>query len=99
MAFKSQLNKNYWYDSKQLYFSAKLSLEGKNMLPHIVESNCIHVHQDQPFLHVLKKPIMSLYERVQFKLERKPVCIIGMPKDVEARNTKTGGLKRNSRAK
>jgi hypothetical protein len=40
---------------------------------------------------------MSLYERIHIKPEKKPVCIIGMPKEVEARHVRTGGIKRSHR--
>lgn len=31
------MKKSYWSDSNQVFFSPKLSLEGKNMLPQIVD--------------------------------------------------------------
>jgi hypothetical protein len=31
-------------------------------------------------MNILKKPIMSLYDRVQMKSEKRPVCIVGMPR-------------------
>ncbi len=72
---------NYWGDSKQLFFAPKLSLEGKNMFPLIGDGNTIPLpSRETPFLNILKKPIMSLYERVQIKSEKRPVCIVGMPK-------------------
>lgn len=53
--------------------------------------------REAPFLNILKKPIMSLYERVQIKSEKRPVCIVGMPKEVEARHIKTGSLRRTNK--
>jgi hypothetical protein len=67
MSFKYQLNRNYWNDSKQLFFTPKLSLEGRNLFPHISETHTFHHNRDQPFLNILKKPIMSLYDRVQMR--------------------------------
>ena len=67
MSIKSQLSRNNWNESKQLFFTPKLSLEGKNMFPQIGEINMIHQNKDIPFLNILKKPIMSVYERVAFK--------------------------------
>lgn len=54
--------------------------------------------REPPFLNILKKPIMSLYDRVQMKSEKRPVCIVGMPKEVEARHIKTGSLRRSNKA-
>ena len=94
MTFKSQLNQKYWNDSKQIFFTPKLSLEGRNLFPQISEVNPFHVNRDQPFLNILKKPIMSLYDRVQIKSEKKPVCIVGMPKEVEIRHVRTSHIKK-----
>jgi hypothetical protein len=54
--------------------------------------------RETPFLNILKKPIMSLYERVQIKSEKRPVCIVGMPKEFEARHIKTGSLRRTKQS-
>ena len=67
MSVKSNIKKGYWTDSNQIFFSPKLSLEGKNMLPQI---NDLHLPYDQPtqqeqnFLTVFKKPIVSVYDRI-----------------------------------
>jgi hypothetical protein len=69
------------------------------MFPMIGDAaNTAPPNRDQPFLNILKKPIMSLYDRVQIKSEKRPVCIIGMPKEVEARHIKTGSLRRTNKA-
>lgn len=52
------------------------------MFPQIGEINMIHQSKDIPFLNILKKPIMSVYERAAFKSEKKPVCIVGLSKEV-----------------
>jgi len=67
MSFKTQIKNNYWSDSKYLFFTPKLSLEGKNVFPQISDINHIPINKDQPFLNILKKPIMGLYERVHIK--------------------------------
>lgn len=95
MSYKTQLSKYDWNDSKQLFMSPVLSLEGRNMFPQIAEISHLHPNRDQPFLNILRKPIMSLYERLQIRSEKRPVCIVGMPKEVEYRHIRTGGLKRN----
>lgn len=98
MSIKPQLIPNYWGDSRQIFFTPKLSLEGRNMFPMIGDPmNAAIPTRDTPFLNILKKPIMSLYERVQIKSEKRPVCIIGMPKEVEARHIKTGSLRRTNK--
>lgn len=79
MSSKAPINHKYWNESKQIFFTPKLSLEGHNLFPHISE---IHAARDQPFLNILKKPIMSLYDRMQIRSEKKPVCIVGTPKEV-----------------
>jgi len=61
MSFKTQLNKNYWNDSKQLFFTPKLSLEGHHLFPQITDFTAFLPNREQPFLNILKKPIMSLY--------------------------------------
>jgi hypothetical protein len=35
---------------------------------------------------------------VQVRSEKRPVCIVGMPKEVEARHIKTGSLRRSNKA-
>lgn len=98
MSVKQPSNSNYWSDSRQIFFTPKLSLEGRNMFPVIGDGTSATVpSRETPFLHILKKPIMSLYERVQMKPEKRPVCIVGMPKEVEARHIKTGSLKRTAK--
>ena len=97
MSFKTQLNSKYWNDSKQIFFTPKLSLEGRNLFPQISEVHAFHVMKDQPFLNILKKPIMSLYDRAQARSEKKPVCIVGMPKEVEIRHVRTGNMKKTRR--
>jgi len=37
---------------------------------------------------------MSLYDRTPIRSEKKPVCIVGMSKDVEVRNIKTGSTRK-----
>lgn len=61
MTFKSKASQNSWNDSKQLFFTPKLSLEGKNLFPQIVENIPLYPNQNTPFLNILKKPILSLY--------------------------------------
>jgi hypothetical protein len=69
------------------------------MFPIIGDSGSVPLaSRETPFLNILKKPIMSLYERVQIKSEKRPVCIVGMPKEVEARHIKTGSLRRSNKA-
>jgi len=65
MSMRSQASSNYWSDSKQVFFTPKLSLEGKNLFPIIGDSTNVHMPtRETPFLNILKKPIMSLYERL-----------------------------------
>lgn len=62
MSVKPQPNSNSWSDSKQIFFTPKLSLEGKNMFPIIGDNGSVPiVNRETPFLNILKKPIMSLY--------------------------------------
>jgi hypothetical protein len=99
MSMRSQASSNYWSDSKQVFFTPKLSLEGKNLFPNIGDSHNVHLPtRETPFLNILKKPIMSLYERLPLKSEKKPVCIVGTPKEVEIRHIKTGSLKRSNKS-
>jgi len=35
MSFKTHLNNKYWNDSKQIFFTPKLSLEGRNLFPQL----------------------------------------------------------------
>jgi|JI6StandDraft_1071083.scaffolds.fasta_scaffold1560016_1 hypothetical protein len=95
MSGKTQLNRQYWNDSKQIFFTPKLSLEGRNLFPQISEVHAFHVIRDQPFLNILKKPIMSLFDRAQMRSEKKPVCIVGTPKEVEVRHIRTSTTKKN----
>jgi len=67
MSFKYHYSRNYYQDPKQLFFTPKLSLEGRNLFPQISDTHPFHQSRDQPFLNILKKPIMSLYERVQLR--------------------------------
>ena len=94
MSFKYHYSRNYYQDSKQVFFTPKLSLEGRNLFPQISDFHPFNQTKDQPFLNILKKPIMSLYERVQLRSEKKPVCIVGMPKEVEIRHVRTGHMKK-----
>ena len=67
MSLKSNIKKGYWTDSNQIFFSPKLSLEGKNMLPQINDLYLPHDQtnqQEQNFLTVFKKPIVSVYDRI-----------------------------------
>lgn len=67
MFVKPPLISNYC-DSRQLFFTPKLSLEGRNMFPMIGDAASAPLPaRDPPFLNILKKPIMSLYDRVQMK--------------------------------
>lgn len=64
MSLRGQLNKNNYSNSNHLFFTPKLSLEGKNLFPHIAENYHLVPSKDQhqqPFLNVAKKPIMSIY--------------------------------------
>jgi len=65
MSFKYNYTRNYCQDSRQVFFTPKLSLEGRNLFPQIADTHPFNQNRDQPFLNILKKPIMSLYERVQ----------------------------------
>jgi hypothetical protein len=40
---------------------------------------------------------MGLYEKTHLNLDKKPVCIVGLPKEVDIRQIKTGGLKRTTK--
>ena len=80
MSTNIQTNRKSWNDSRNNGIPPKLSLEGHNLFPQISEVNPFHVNRDQPFLNILKKPIMSLYDRASVRSEKKPVCIVGMPK-------------------
>jgi hypothetical protein len=65
MTFKSNLNKNHWNDSMHIFFSPKLSLEGKNLFPQIIDNN--FAHRDNNFLTVFKKPIVNVYDKMSVK--------------------------------
>lgn len=78
MSIKSNLNKNGWNDSMHIFFSPKLSLEGRNMLPHIVDS--VSYQRDQNFLTVFKKPIVNIYDKISARKDRKTVHVEGEPK-------------------
>lgn len=65
MSMKTNLNKNHWNDSMHIFFSPKLSLEGKNLLPQIVDTNA--GQRDQNFLTVFKKPIVNVYDKIAIK--------------------------------
>lgn len=65
MSTKTNLNKNHWNDSMHIFFSPKLSLEGKNLLPQIVDTNSSQ--RDQNFLTVFKKPIVNVYDKIAIK--------------------------------
>lgn len=67
MTAKSQINTKFWSDSKQIFFTPKLSLEGRNLFPQIAEVHAFHAIRDQPFLNILKKPLMSVYDRIQIR--------------------------------
>ena len=41
---------------------------------------------------------MSIYDKAQLRQERKPVCVVGLSKDVESRSVKTGQLRRSRKA-
>ena len=40
---------------------------------------------------------MSIYDKAPIRNERRPVCVVGLTKEVETRSAKTGQLKRNRR--
>jgi hypothetical protein len=42
MSHKNNFNKNHWNDSMHIFFSPKLSLEGKNLLPQIIDPGLGH---------------------------------------------------------
>jgi hypothetical protein len=65
MSYKNNFNKNHWNDSMHIFFSPKLSLEGKNLLPQIVDPGICH--RDQNFLTVFKKPIINVYDKIAVK--------------------------------
>ena len=48
-----------------IFFSPKLSLEGKNLLPQIIDTNL--AHRDNNFLTVFKKPIVNIYDKITVK--------------------------------
>lgn len=93
MSLKSNLNKQGWNDSMHIFFSPKLSLEGRNMFPHLVDS--ISYPRDQNFLTVFKKPIVNIYEKISSRRDRKAVFVEGEPKELEKRNQTTNPKKRN----
>jgi alpha-galactosidase/6-phospho-beta-glucosidase family protein len=67
MSAKSNLKKNCFPDSNHIFFHQKLSLEGKNVLPQILEAHNNHSqphHHEPNFLTVFKKPIISVYDRI-----------------------------------
>lgn len=65
MSFKTNLNKSHWNDSMHIFFSPKLSLEGKNLFPQIVDTN--FCHREQNFLTVFKKPITNTFDKISVK--------------------------------
>lgn len=65
MSYKTNLNKPHWNDSMHIFFSPKLSLEGKNLLPQIIDTGL--GHRDQNFLTVFKKPIGNVYDKIAVK--------------------------------
>lgn len=75
MSLKSNLNKNGWNDSMHIFFSPKLSLEGRNMLPQLADS--MTYQRDQNFLTVFKKPIINVYDKISTRRERKMVHVEG----------------------
>lgn len=48
-----------------IFFSPKLSLEGKNLFPQIIDNN--FAHRDNNFLTVFKKPIVNVYDKMSVK--------------------------------
>ena len=67
------------------------------MFPQISDVNAIHSSKETPFLNILKKPIMSIYDKAPIRSDKRPVCVVGLSKEVETRSAKTGQLKRNRR--
>jgi hypothetical protein len=65
MATRTNLNRNHWNDSMHIFFSPKLSLEGRNLLPQIIDPS--FGHRDQNFLTVFKKPIINIYDKISIK--------------------------------
>ena len=45
MSYKAQGNSSGWHDSRHLFFTPKLSLEGKNLFPQIADLNSLHANK------------------------------------------------------
>lgn len=92
---KSNVQKNSWNEPIHVFFSPKLSLQGKNIFPQL--SDYQSGNHGQNFFTILKKPIGTAYDKLPIHKDKR--LLVGFsastPKEMPKRTQTTEGRRRS----